>query len=75
MEVQFTPEQEAQLSQIALHSGTATEQVVKDAALRVVAETARFRDAVREGVAQADRGELIEDDAVRIWLEQQEQRA
>ncbi len=75
MEIQFTPEQEAQLSQIALHSGMATEQVVKDAALRVVAETARFRAAVREGMAQADRGELIEDGAVLLWLEQQEKRA
>jgi predicted transcriptional regulator len=32
----------------------------------------RFSAAVREGIAQADRGELIDDDEVRIWLEQQE---
>jgi formylglycine-generating enzyme required for sulfatase activity len=30
MEVHFTPEQEAQLSQIADHSGTDTEQLVKE---------------------------------------------
>jgi predicted transcriptional regulator len=47
MEVHFTPEQEAQLSRIAIA-------------------------AVREGIAQADRGELIDDDEVRVWLEQQE---
>jgi predicted transcriptional regulator len=72
MEVHFTPEQEAQLSQIANHAGTDTEHLVKDAALRLVEENARFRAAVREGVAQAGRGELIDDDEVRLWLEQQE---
>ena len=48
MEVHFTPEQEAQLSQIASHAGTDTEHLVKDAALRLVEENARFRAAVRE---------------------------
>jgi predicted transcriptional regulator len=72
MEVQFTPEQEAQISQIANYNGTPAEQLVKDAVLRVVEENTRFRAAVRAGVAQADRGELIDDDEVRLWLEQQE---
>jgi predicted transcriptional regulator len=27
---------------------------------------------VREGAAQADRGELIEDEEVRLWLEERE---
>ena len=72
MEVHFSPEQEAQLSQIALHKGTAAEQLVKDAALRLVEETVRFRAAVREGIAQADRGELVDDDEVLRWLEKQE---
>jgi len=56
MEVHFTPEQEAQLSQIASHAGTDTEQLVKDAALRLLEQDARFRVAVRAGIAQADRG-------------------
>jgi predicted transcriptional regulator len=72
MEVYFTPEQEAQLSQIAGHAGIDPEHLVKDAALRLVEENKRFRAAVREGVAQADRGELVDDDEVRQWLEQQE---
>ena len=72
MEVHFAPEQEAQLSQIATHDGTGTEEVLKKAALRLVEETARLRAAVREGVAQADSGELIGDDEARNWLEQQE---
>ena len=37
---------------------TDAERLVKDAALRLLREEARFRAAVREGVAQADRGEF-----------------
>jgi predicted transcriptional regulator len=56
MEVHFTADQEAQLSQIATHAGTDTEHLVKNAALRLVEQTTRFRAAVRDGIAQADRG-------------------
>jgi predicted transcriptional regulator len=68
MELHFTPEQLARLSKIAKHAGTDTEHLVMDAALRLVDENARFRAAVREGIAQADRGELINDEDVRGWL-------
>jgi predicted transcriptional regulator len=70
MEVQFTPEQEAQLAQIATTAGTAPERLVKDAALRLLQEDARFRVAVREGIAQADRGEFIEEEEMDTLLEQ-----
>jgi hypothetical protein len=59
MEVHFTPEQEAQLSQIATQEGTDTERLVKDAALRLLEEDARFRAAVREGIAEAARLEQM----------------
>ena len=72
MEVRFTPDQETQLSRIATHAGMDTEHFVKDLALRAVEEKTRFSAAVREGIAQADRGELIDDDEVRLWLERQE---
>jgi predicted transcriptional regulator len=72
MEVHFSPEQEAQISRVASHAGMDTELFVKEAALRRVEERNRFSVAVRAGIAQADQGELIEDDEVRIWLEQQE---
>jgi len=67
MELHFTPEQEMQLSQIATHTGIDAERLVKgsmvkDAALRLLQEEARFRAAVREGIAQADRGEFIEEE-------------
>jgi predicted transcriptional regulator len=69
MEVHFTPEQEAQLSQIASHAGTDTERLVKDAVLRLLEQDARFRAAVREGIAQADRWEFIEEEEMDARIE------
>lgn len=70
MELHFTPEQEAQLAQIATQEGKDAERLVKDAALRLLEEDARFRAAVREGVAQADRGDFIEEQEMDARLEQ-----
>ena len=72
MEIHFTPEQEAQLSQITARAGTDVEHLVKNAALRLVEDDAQFRAAVREGMAQAGRGELLDDEEVRLWLEERE---
>ena len=58
MELHFTPEQEAQL---ATKEGADAERLVKDAC---------FRTAVREGIAQADRGEFIEEEEMDARLEQ-----
>ncbi len=70
MEVHFTPEQEAQLAQVAAKAGTDAERLVKDAALRLLEEAVRFPAAVREGIAQADRGEFIEEKEMDARLEQ-----
>ena len=69
MEVPFTAEQEAQLARIATKSGTDAPHLVKDAALRLLEEDARFRAAVREGIAQADRGEFIEEEEMDARFE------
>ena len=65
----FTPEQLQRLSQIAAHAGTDTEHLVKNAALRLVEEDAKFRAAVRKGMEQADRGELIDHEEVVARIE------
>ncbi|HZD50394.1 MAG TPA: hypothetical protein VE178_16750 [Silvibacterium sp.] len=65
----FTPEQEAQLAQIAATAGTEPQRLVKDAALRLLEEDAHFRAAVREGIAQADRDEFIEEGEMDARLE------
>jgi predicted transcriptional regulator len=69
MEVHFTPEQEARLAEIASTAGTDPERLVKDAALRLQEDTSSLA-AVREGVAQADRGEFIEEEEMDARLEQ-----
>jgi predicted transcriptional regulator len=70
MELHFTPEEEAHLAQIATVRGTDAERLVKEAALRLLEEDAGFRAAVGEGMAQADRGELIEEREMDARLEQ-----
>jgi hypothetical protein len=47
------------------------EHFVKEAALRLVETRNRFSAAVSEGIVQADQGP-IDDDEVRLRLEQQE---
>ena len=43
MEVHLTPEQEAELTQLATRSGTDAEQLVRDLVMRVLEDKARFR--------------------------------
>ncbi len=61
MEIHITPEQEAQLSQIAAHLQKDPHQLVMDAALRIIDEDERFRTGVRKGIEEADRGEFIDE--------------
>ena len=66
MEVQFTPEQEAH----ARCDGKAgVSQLLQDAALRLLDGEARFRAAVLEGKAYADRGEFIQEEEMDARLE------
>ena len=74
MEVHFTPEQEAQLSRIADYSGIDKEQLIKNAALRLLEEDMHFRSGVRRGVEQAARGELVSHDDVKARIERLLQR-
>jgi len=62
MNVQFTPEQEVKLQQIAMREGLNPEQLVKDAALKLLEDDELLRAGVRKGLAQAERGEFIEEE-------------
>jgi predicted transcriptional regulator len=62
MEVRFTPEEEARLARIATQEGVAPAELVKDAALRLLEDDARFRVGVRKGIEEADRREFIEEE-------------
>jgi hypothetical protein len=59
MEVQFTAEQEAQLAQLASKAGVDAAHLVKDAALRLLQEDARFAEAVKRGEDALARGESL----------------
>jgi predicted transcriptional regulator len=64
MEVHFTQEQEAQLSKLASQSGKDAEHLVKDAALSLLDDATRFREAGQQGIAAAERGEFVPHDEV-----------
>ncbi len=66
MELHFTPEQEAQLAQVARHAGKPVEQCLTDAAVAMLHERDVFLAAVEEGIAAADRGEFV--DSAQVWV-------
>ncbi|HUJ22580.1 MAG TPA: hypothetical protein VLX58_13705 [Bryobacteraceae bacterium] len=74
MEVHFTPEQEAQIAQIATKAGSNPERVVKDVIARYLDDEARFLAAVEKGLAAAARGEFIEEDEMDARIERMFQK-
>ncbi|HEY9128048.1 MAG TPA: hypothetical protein VIM62_13025 [Acidobacteriaceae bacterium] len=72
MEVHFTPDTEAQLLQVAADEGKAAAQVVEETIARMLQRRAQFLEGVDRGIAQADGGELIDDEQIRLWLEGRE---
>lgn len=50
MEVHFTPEQEAQLAEIAIHAGIDAERLVKNVVLRLLEEKGGFHAVPRGSV-------------------------
>jgi SOS response regulatory protein OraA/RecX len=64
MEVHFTPEQEAKLTQFARSAGTGAEELVKNAALRLLN---RRRYTAAELVQQHGHAPLSQED--RAWLD------
>lgn len=69
MEVHFTPEQEAQLTEIGVKGGTDPERLVKEVLMRYLDEEAQFIAAIEEGIAAAERGEFIEEEEMDARVE------
>ena len=69
MEVHLTPEQQAQLDQIASRSVAPAERLVTNVVTRYLNEEARFLAAVEKGIAAADRGEFIEEEEMDARFE------
>ncbi len=64
MEVHFAPDVESRLRQVAQANGKDAEQLVKDTVARMLERHAHFIAGVNKGIAQADRGELLDHDDV-----------
>jgi predicted transcriptional regulator len=60
MEVHFSPDVETRLQQVASASGKDPEQLVKETVTRMPEDQTRFIAGVQLGIAQADRGEVVE---------------
>lgn len=69
MEVYFTAEQQARISEIAKKSGTAPERIVADVVVRYLDEESRFLAGVKKGLLAAERGEFIEEEEMDARLE------
>jgi predicted transcriptional regulator len=68
MEVHFTPEQQAQIAQVATTAGNRL-RAVTNVVVRYLAEEARFLAAVEKGLVAAERGEFIEEEEMDARLE------
>jgi predicted transcriptional regulator len=65
MEVQLSPEQEAELSRIADQSGRSADELAREALEHIIVEEARFRAGVQAGLDAADRGEFVP--TAEVW--------
>lgn len=61
MELHLTPEQERELSQLANRKGREPSELAQEVIGFYLGHEARFVDAVRRGIASAERGDLIEE--------------
>lgn len=69
MEIPFTPEHQARLTELATQAGTAPERLVMNVVVRYLDDEARFLAAVEKGLAAADRGELLDEAEMDARLE------
>ena len=69
MEVNFTPEQESRLHQVAARTGKDPSRVVQEGIDRMLDYDERFLAAVEEGRASARGGDLLEHDEVVARVE------
>ena len=69
MEVQFTPDQETQLNEMAAKTGRGTDELVREAVDRLLAYNHWFREQVQVGLDQIERGEFVDDEEVRSRIE------
>jgi predicted transcriptional regulator len=61
MELHLSPEQEAQLAEIAQHQGVTVEAFLIEMVRGLLEESDHYREMVRKGLKQADLGIFVEE--------------
>jgi predicted transcriptional regulator len=70
VEVSFTTDQEKQLTEIALHEGVGdARDLLRRLAIQLIEDETRFRAAVLQGKASAERGKFIDEDEMDARFE------
>ena len=69
MELKLTPELQAKLNEVAAQQGRDAQSLVQDAVERLVDYDQWFVREVEKGLAQIDRGEVLEHEEVGARLE------
>ena len=69
MEVQLSPQKEAQLRDVAARTGRPAAELVEEAVERMLEYDARFVEAVEVGRSAARRGDLIDHEEVVARIE------
>lgn len=71
MEITLTPDTESKLEKLAADRGRTPADLARDLVERYVADlNDEFLAAVDEGIAAADAGDVISNEAMRAWIDQ-----
>jgi predicted transcriptional regulator len=69
MEIRLPPDREARLAAIAARDGRDVDELAQEAITRLLDDDARFAEAVKRGIAAADRGEFVASEDVWASVE------
>lgn len=74
MELNLTPETEAKLNELALRTHRGTDELLEEAVENLVSYNKWFEEQVQEGLGAIERGDVVCNEEVRGWLDQQRER-
>jgi predicted transcriptional regulator len=69
MEIRLSPEQEARLAALAARDARDVNELAQEAITRLLDDDARFAEAVKRGIAAADRGDFVSSEEVWARVE------
>ena len=69
MVIDLAPEQEARLAALAAREGRNVSELAQEAIVRLLDDDARFIEAVKHGIAAADRGDFVASEEVWASVE------